>query len=159
MLAKLSTSEKCYHYSSTWFIWCTRNAVKHQGKYNLAASIQQQVFSHLWKTEQAKILKVGFWRGDTEIAKSWGFFPRLKKSTKIIEVFGKLLEENWLKLNCDGASKRNLGSVGVGGVMRNQNGDLVCGYYSFLGNYDNFYTEIADVVRGVEICVKHGFGT
>eukprot|EP00253_Pinus_taeda_P006750 PITA_06750 len=68
------------------------------------------------------------------------------------------LRESWqcppdggLKLNFDGASRGNLGSVGIGGVIRNQKGDILHIYYRALGESTNNEMEFAALEHGLRV--------
>eukprot|EP00253_Pinus_taeda_P014528 PITA_14528 len=61
------------------------------------------------------------------------------------------LSEGSLKLNFDGASRGNPGTTGIGGVIRNQDGEIIHIYYRELGESTNNEMEFVALEHGLRI--------
>eukprot|EP00253_Pinus_taeda_P010319 PITA_10319 len=62
-----------------------------------------------------------------------------------------------IKLNFDGASRGNPGSAGIGGVFRNQKGEILHIYYRALGESTNNEMEFAALEHGLRIAKSRNF--
>eukprot|EP00253_Pinus_taeda_P019962 PITA_19962 len=62
-----------------------------------------------------------------------------------------------LKLNFDGASRGNPGSAGIGGVFRNQKGEILHIYYRALGESTNNEMEFVALEHGLRIAKSRNF--
>ncbi|XP_059073555.1 uncharacterized protein LOC131874279 [Cryptomeria japonica] len=63
-------------------------------------------------------------------------------------------DEGWLKLNFDGASRGNLGQVGIGCVVHNWEGKEVASLASPVGIITNNWAELLALVEGFLLCRK-----
>ena len=59
--------------------------------------------------------------------------------------------EGWVKINIDGASKRELKLASCGGLIRNSNGDWICGFAWKLGFCTAIKAEFWAVLTGLEV--------
>ena len=62
-----------------------------------------------------------------------------------------------LKLNYDGASKKNPGLAGFGGVFRNAQGIIMWIYYGNLGHTTNNVAEFQALAKGLDIAKQNNF--
>lgn len=62
-----------------------------------------------------------------------------------------------IKLNFDGASRGNPGSAGIGGVFRNQKGEILHIYYRALGESTNNEMEFTALEHGLRIAKSRNF--
>lgn len=53
-----------------------------------------------------------------------------------------LRDPGWFKLNCDGSSIGNPGSVGAGAIIHNHEGSWIAGRHRFLGYTTNMVAEL-----------------
>lgn len=60
--------------------------------------------------------------------------------------------EGWLKLNTDGAANDLLNSIGAGGVVRDDRGNWVVGFFRKIGKTNNFAVEIWALHDGLYLC-------
>lgn len=61
----------------------------------------------------------------------------------------------FLKLNFDGASKGNPGSVGIGGIIRDHSGKILHIYSKALGEATNNEMEFAAMEKGLKILLRN----
>ena len=54
-------------------------------------------------------------------------------------------EPIWVKLNIDGSVNGTPHRVAYGGVLRDNAGEWICGYYGFLGNEDILFMELTSI--------------
>ncbi|KAI3461496.1 hypothetical protein Pfo_018159 [Paulownia fortunei] len=101
-------------------------------------------------------LGTNFWKGDSTIAKLWGFIGYKRKVEKIFVVLWKRPPDNWHKLNSVGSSKGNLGALTMGGIIRDSHGALFLAYASYLGDNMNMFAELSAVVEKLQHCFKRG---
>ncbi|XP_059070432.1 uncharacterized protein LOC131860084 [Cryptomeria japonica] len=64
--------------------------------------------------------------------------------------------KDWVKLNFDGACKRNRGDFGFGAIIRNERGKLLYGIYGGLGFATNNEAELRALEVGLHLCVQMG---
>lgn len=62
-----------------------------------------------------------------------------------------------VKLNTDGSIICNLRNIGIGGVYRNSQGDLLFAFSSPLGNSTNNIAKLDVVVFGLSWCIQLSF--
>ena len=61
------------------------------------------------------------------------------------------------KINFDGASKRNLGSVGFRGAIRNSEGSMVGLYWGYIGENTNNVAELKGLLAGLAMATSFGW--
>ncbi|OIT07684.1 hypothetical protein A4A49_62849, partial [Nicotiana attenuata] len=59
------------------------------------------------------------------------------------------------KLNTDGAYNINTNCAGIGGVIRNSNGDWVIGYWKYSYAINHTYMEILALQQGLQLAIMH----
>ncbi|KAK0601291.1 hypothetical protein LWI29_022842 [Acer saccharum] len=59
-----------------------------------------------------------------------------------------------LKFNVDGSSCGNPGSSGIGGILRNSNGDILCLFSSFIGYGSSVEAELQAILKACQLCVS-----
>lgn len=64
--------------------------------------------------------------------------------------------QNWVKLNSDGSTRGNLRQRGVGDVIRNNKGEWLAGYQTYLGKTTNILTELWVLRDGLLLATKIG---
>ncbi|KAK2645440.1 hypothetical protein Ddye_020635 [Dipteronia dyeriana] len=60
--------------------------------------------------------------------------------------------EDYLKFNVDGSSKGNPGSVGIGGVLGDSKGAVICMFSQFVGIFDSNTAKIMAIKRVMKLC-------
>ena len=68
---------------------------------------------------------------------------------EIIYIGWKRPPEGWIKLNSDGACKRNNEGSGYGGLLRNPDGHWIKGYIKKIGSCDALHAEMWGVYLGL----------
>ncbi|CAL5427518.1 unnamed protein product [Camellia sinensis] len=61
-----------------------------------------------------------------------------------------------LKLNTDGCSKGDPRQAGYGGLLRDEAGTWIWGYYGYLGHYSSVEAELWAIYRGLTILFQKG---
>ncbi|KAL0355213.1 UNVERIFIED_CONTAM: putative ribonuclease H protein [Sesamum radiatum] len=97
------------------------------------------------------------WKGDVEVGRKLGFRLYVTKPPALKLVRWLPPHDEWVKLNCDGASKGNPGEAGVGGLLWNNQGKLIFAYYDFISHQSNTYAELCALVRGLELAKEFGY--
>src|SRR4051812_10468874 len=59
---------------------------------------------------------------------------------------------HWAKLNTDGTSKDNPGNSGVGGTLRDNNGDLILAFANYYGCLSSVEAESRALLDGFRLC-------
>ncbi|KAK3224934.1 hypothetical protein Dsin_004796 [Dipteronia sinensis] len=59
-----------------------------------------------------------------------------------------------LKFNVDGLSRGNLGPSGIGGIMRNSKGDILCMFSSYIGFGSSVLAEVQAILKACHLCVS-----
>ncbi|KAK0590390.1 hypothetical protein LWI29_026415 [Acer saccharum] len=59
-----------------------------------------------------------------------------------------------LKFNVDGAARGSPGPAGIGGVLRNLKGKVLCSFSSFQGHQYADYVEIVAILRACQLCAS-----
>lgn len=62
-----------------------------------------------------------------------------------------------IKVNVDGSSFGNPGRAGYGGLVRNNLGEWICGFYGSCGVADNLTTEIYAIMHGLDLAWNRGY--
>jgi len=73
-----------------------------------------------------------------------------------IDVLWKKQEVGWIRLNTDGASRRNI-AAGSGGLFRNHDGKWLGGYSRNLGQCSAYIAELWGILDGLQIARDRGF--
>ncbi|CAL5338789.1 unnamed protein product [Camellia sinensis] len=64
-----------------------------------------------------------------------------------------------LKLNTDGSSKGDPGQAGYGGLLRDEAGTWVWGFYGYLGSCTSLEAELWSIYRGLTIIIQKGLAS
>ena len=68
--------------------------------------------------------------------------PKIASGQVVKRISWEKPEVGWFRLNSDGSSLGNLGLAGSGGLIRNSEGDWVCGYARKIGITTSFAEEL-----------------
>ncbi|KAK2639264.1 hypothetical protein Ddye_027059 [Dipteronia dyeriana] len=77
------------------------------------------------------------------------------KAKKGREVFWKPLPSETLQFNADGSSRGSPGEAGIGGVMRNSNGKVMCIFSSYVGIRNANTAEGQAIRMAVNLCASN----
>ncbi|KAF7841634.1 ribonuclease H [Senna tora] len=124
-----------------WILWKRRNTRVFGGKYAFQGNVAIQVLA------VAETFSLGF-RG----------IENLQGSCRIKEVLvsWKAPALGWWKLNVDGAFVREINSGGCGGVLRDDIGGWIWGFYRFLGQVDVLTAELWGCFHGLSLAWEKG---
>ena len=67
----------------------------------------------------------------------------------------KLPSLDCLKFNVDGSAKGSPGPAGMGGVLRDSYGKVICLFFSFLGIFDGISAEIEEIHKACVLCLSN----
>ncbi|KAK3199278.1 hypothetical protein Dsin_022693 [Dipteronia sinensis] len=59
-----------------------------------------------------------------------------------------------LKFNVDGSFKKEIGRAGIGGVLLNSRGEVLCSFSAFVGNVDASTAELLAIQKACFLCVS-----
>ena len=59
-----------------------------------------------------------------------------------------------LKFNVDGSSRGVSGTVGIGGVLRNSKGKVLCLFSAYVGFQDAISTEVLAIQKACSLCAS-----
>jgi ribonuclease HI len=65
--------------------------------------------------------------------------------------------KDFVKLNFDGSSKGNPSPFRMGGVLRDDKGNILRVFFGLLGQYTNNGVEISSLERGLQISKTQGY--
>ncbi|KAL0411794.1 UNVERIFIED_CONTAM: hypothetical protein Slati_3769100 [Sesamum latifolium] len=112
---------------------------------------------YLWTLYKPNGFKAVHWRGDLLVAKRIGFtFHSTAEANPILCHWLPPPHGIW-KLNCDGASKSNLGPSGAGGLIRDSRGRMLLAFYDFVSEHTNTFAELYAVNRGLHLAWQNGY--
>lgn len=77
--------------------------------------------------------------------------------SKIIKLNWEKPPTGWVKINSDGCATRDNKHACCGGVMRNENGNWLCGYACEIGSSTEFEAEAWGILHGLRIAAKRGY--
>lgn len=61
---------------------------------------------------------------------------------------------SYIKLNIDGASRKNSGAARTGGIIRDRKNNVLVAFSEFLGAKSNNYAELSALYTGLFICYQ-----
>lgn len=65
--------------------------------------------------------------------------------------------EDYVILNVNGNNIGNLGPSGMGGLLRNSNGDWIWSFSGHLGRQENLFAELMDLRKGFSLVWNKGY--
>lgn len=78
-----------------------------------------------------------------------------------VDMASLLIIERWIalsntraKLNCNGASKENLGHFGVGGILRDSKEEFLFAYAKYYGSHTSLWAEAKAILNGLTIAKR-----
>lgn len=74
----------------------------------------------------------------------------------LVYVKWKPLMTGWKKLNCDGAFKGELAISGCGGLLKDDMGAWIRGYFHRLGNCDSLQAEMWGMLLSMKLAWQEG---
>ncbi|KAL0445894.1 UNVERIFIED_CONTAM: hypothetical protein Slati_1717300 [Sesamum latifolium] len=143
-------------YLALFLVADNRNAAKYDGVQFSTNSIIFEVHRHLWTLYAAWILTSTQWKGDLHRAMAMGFVfrPTVPRAPRVVR--WATPSPAWFKLNSDGSSLGNPGSVGTGGIIRDAAAQVRLAYQVALGTTTSVIAELTAVWRGLELAMAHG---
>lgn len=117
-------------------LWRDRNSLVFSqesklGSHLLVATMQQAYFIQQYRSPSA---------GDTAPV-----------AQRLMQVVWKPLDPGWFKVNVDGSHWRSSGSTACGGLVRNEHGVFVAGFYTKLGSSTALWVELWALRLGIKL--------
>lgn len=75
----------------------------------------------------------------------------------IVNIRWEKPEENWIKVNVDGAANMTAGKAGAGGLIRNAYGCWIAGFCASIGKASNVAAEMWAMIHGLRIAWEMGY--
>ncbi|KAL4359579.1 hypothetical protein AHAS_Ahas08G0091500 [Arachis hypogaea] len=128
--------------TACWRIWQWRNKEIHEQQYRRPMQPYAKINKEAKKIKKAleKAYLIGQRRGRIERNVQWNPPPA-----------------GWIKLNSDGTTQGNLGTIGCGGILRDEEGRWIAGFSHKIGVGTAFMAELCGVKKGLEITWTMGF--
>jgi ribonuclease HI len=122
-------------------VWCARNDVVFNNHKASVTTIVTKI--------QAMLSSCASAFGDSPVTSSQDINPRL--------VTWSRPEEGTCCLNVDGSLLGSTNTAGYGGLLRNNNGDFLCGFYGMAAVRNILFVEIMAVLHGLQLCWDNGY--
>ncbi|XP_019260136.1 PREDICTED: uncharacterized protein LOC109238156 [Nicotiana attenuata] len=114
---------------------------------------------YLWRVEQPAILQDTFPNLDTN--GTWDNLCKLVEKLKLVVVCTPIHwnkpAPGWIKINIDGSFIKASRKAGIGGIVRDSNGDFIFAFSIPIQANSSSKTEVIAVRFGVEWCTQHGY--
>ncbi|KAJ6731270.1 REVERSE TRANSCRIPTASE ZINC-BINDING DOMAIN-CONTAINING PROTEIN-RELATED-RELATED [Salix viminalis] len=140
-----------------WFIWLERNDAKHRNMSFYPDRIRWKCQGMIFQLFQAGLLKRRNWKGDMNLASSFGchyvldqvYFPKMVRWIKP--------KEHCFKLNVDGSFQGRSARVRWwGGILRDWHGNVSFYFFLPLKAKSALHAEILTLYHGLRICKDRG---
>ncbi|XP_042954647.1 uncharacterized protein LOC122291062 [Carya illinoinensis] len=141
----------------TWRLWGRRCKARMEG---LMESVQQVWYSiKYWVSWIAlKIKDVNFLtKQDEGVLHCFNMPINMMRHEIVIPVKWKSPKQGWVKLNVDGCSLGNPGPSGAGGIIRDDKGNMLCGFAVDTGHNSNNHAELMGLLHGLRHIGFMGF--
>lgn len=117
-------------------LWRDRNSLAFSqesklGSHLLVVTMQQAYFIQQYRSPSA---------GDTALV-----------ARRLMQVVWKPLDPSWFKVNVDGSHWRSSSSTACGGLVRNEHGGFVAGFYTKLGSSTALWAELWALRLGIKL--------
>ncbi|WMV30239.1 hypothetical protein MTR67_023624 [Solanum verrucosum] len=139
-----------------WNLWKNRCSVKYGGK---QSSIGKVFAKHLIFKDMIQLLITVF--PYLQWSSSWKevitMIEKYRHEIKVIPICWEKPTEGVYKLNTYGSALTNPGKIGGGGILRDDQGNMVYAYAIPLGFGSNNKIEMQAATHGVNWCLQHGY--
>ncbi|KAK6780041.1 hypothetical protein RDI58_022225 [Solanum bulbocastanum] len=134
-----------------WNLWKNRCAKKFGGKQSNTARVK-----FLVTLDTVRLLHTTFpyIKWPVEWTSLCTVIEGCTHDTKVTAVKWIKPPDTWVKLNTDGSALNNPGNIGAGGILRNQNGDLLFAFSAPLGEGTNNQAEVEAAIFGLSWCAN-----
>jgi ribonuclease HI len=124
-----------------WMVWCSRNDFIFNNHRESTHTCVAKIHSLLNASSDALLLpSVGLSLADNHRRVKW-CRPA----------------EGVVCLNVDGSLLGSVNTAGYGGLLRNKDGDFICGFYGVAAIPNILFAEIMAIWHGLELCWERGF--
>ncbi|PHT59573.1 hypothetical protein CQW23_01936 [Capsicum baccatum] len=137
-----------------WNIWKNRCARKYGGKQSNIASVKFLVFKDIYFLLAASFPYISWptsWNDLVSLVES------CKHEVKVTSITWHKPVADSYKLNTDGSALQNPGSSGGGGILRDNQGNLIYAFSTPFGIGTNNQAEVKASIFGVSWCIQHGY--
>ncbi|XP_035549769.1 uncharacterized protein LOC118349441 [Juglans regia] len=136
----------------SWELWERRCKAQYEDKGHTAQSVWYA--SKVWFCcIMEHILKISSVSNkDIDILNRLEILVLSPKSQRVRMIRWTRPQQGWVKLNIDGSSLGNPSFSGVGGVIRDANGNLLLAYSISLGQSTNNFAELSSLLEGIRRC-------
>ncbi|GAA0156595.1 hypothetical protein LIER_38300 [Lithospermum erythrorhizon] len=138
-----------------WAIWEARNKAKHMAIPFSFRRLRSRIMSLLIMNSKANMTQTKYWTGDSFIATQLGAHCRSVKHKRPTLLCWEKPEKGALKLNIDAAFKDGRG--GYGGILRNDQGELVVAMGLEGKCETQFDAEIQALLICLQECIARGY--
>ena len=137
-----------------WFMWIERNNHIHNNTPFSIVQVEQRVVLHLQNATRAGILTKKQWVGCSPSASPLLNMAGLQPIERPRPVLWKRPQPSWCKLNTDGTFTPAAEKSGGGGIIRDEYGDIITGFYQPLTADSSIEAELLALAKGLELAIE-----
>ncbi|WMV46065.1 hypothetical protein MTR67_039450 [Solanum verrucosum] len=138
----------------SWNLWKNGCSAKYGGKQSSSARTKFMIFK-----DTSMLLNTVF--PYLQWPNSWpemiSYVQQCSQEIGVRPVIWNKPPVNYCKLNTDGSALANPGSIGGGGILRDQAGNIIFAFTVPLGTGFNNQAEVQATVFGLNWCYQHGY--
>ncbi|XP_055802719.1 uncharacterized protein LOC129871761 [Solanum dulcamara] len=137
-----------------WNLWKNRCAIKYGGKQSNITRVIYSVFKdnfNLLSTTYSYISWPNRWKELVLLVE------KCTNEVNVSTVYWRKPSAHMVKLNTDGSALHNPGKIGGGGLLRNNQGDLLFAFSTPFGEGTNNQSEILAAIFGLTWCLQLGY--
>ncbi|XP_042026496.1 uncharacterized protein LOC121773661 [Salvia splendens] len=139
-----------------WFLWIERNNHIHNETTFSVAQIEHRVVLHLQHATRAGTLSRKQWAGCSPAIDIPLKLPSLQSENRPRPVLWVRPQPTWIKLNTDGTFLPATESAGGGGILRDDQGEIIKGFHQPLQAFSSMEAELLALAQGLEMAREVG---
>ncbi|WMV30175.1 hypothetical protein MTR67_023560 [Solanum verrucosum] len=137
-----------------WNLWKNRCLVKYEGKQSSIGRVKYLIFKDMMQLF-INVFPYLQWLGNWKEVIS--MLENCRHELKVISVWWDKPTRGVYKLNTYGSALNNLGKIRGGGILRDDQGNMIYAYAIPLGFGTNNKAEIQAATHGANWCLQHGY--
>ncbi|OIT00443.1 hypothetical protein A4A49_60011, partial [Nicotiana attenuata] len=119
-----------------WELWKNRCAIRYGHKRTSVSRIRHDVLFHL---------KIFIKKNGVAVDMNWTWH-------QLYSIWWGWPPDGWIKINTDGSSNRTMKTTGIGGVVRNRNGERIMAFSKALQFCINNQSEVQAALHALQWC-------
>ncbi|XP_015160629.1 uncharacterized protein [Solanum tuberosum] len=130
----------------SWNLWKNRYASKHGGKQSNMSRVKYAIYKDNYKLMKQTFPQIR-WPSNWKELISKG--EKCIHDTKVTTVVWIKPPDQWVKINSDGSALNNPGRLGAGGILRDQEVEMLLAFATPLGERTNNKAELEAAIFGM----------